>query len=170
MARPPKIVVPGLNRGQGVPAGYILGRSSSGRGPVELLRPQDIRAMRIGGGAGVTVPPAPTGFGFYAEGLMLSGEVLGSAIYNRAIQFADGNGVANALVAPMADAVFEFRVATTSLLVGQLEFAAGSTAGAVTWFGGFTLPASTPLRVTMPIPADLSLADVSATVYGTPVV
>lgn len=60
MAKPPRIVVPGLNRGQGVPAGYILGRSSSGRGPVELLRPQDIRAMRIGGGGGGGVVPPPT--------------------------------------------------------------------------------------------------------------
>ena len=38
MSKPPKIVVPGLNRGAGIPAGKVLGRArGTGQGPAQLL-------------------------------------------------------------------------------------------------------------------------------------
>lgn len=45
----PKIVVPGLNRGIGVPAGYVLGRQrGSGKGPAELLDLNQLQALGVG--------------------------------------------------------------------------------------------------------------------------
>lgn len=52
--KPPKIVVPGFNRGAGIPAGYILGRRrGTGHGPAELLNLTHLAAMGVATTAGV---------------------------------------------------------------------------------------------------------------------
>jgi len=54
MSKPPKIVVPGLNRGAGIPAGYILGRRpGTGHGPAELLDLTGMKALGVATGAGL---------------------------------------------------------------------------------------------------------------------
>lgn len=46
--RPPKIVIPGLNRGAGVPAGYVLGRArGTGQGPAQLLNVNQLQAIGV---------------------------------------------------------------------------------------------------------------------------
>ena len=46
--KPPKIVIPGLKRGEGIPAGYMLGRlPGTGKGPAQLLSPAQMRAAGI---------------------------------------------------------------------------------------------------------------------------
>jgi hypothetical protein len=48
MSRVPKIVIPGLNRGAGIPSGGIVGRTrGSGNGPAELLGPLDLRLAGV---------------------------------------------------------------------------------------------------------------------------
>lgn len=54
MARPPKIVIPGLNRGAGIPPGYVLGRlPGTGQGPAQLLGLTALRKVGLATGAGV---------------------------------------------------------------------------------------------------------------------
>lgn len=46
--KPPKIAIPGLKRGEGVPAGYMLGRlPNTGRGPAQLLTLAQLRSAGI---------------------------------------------------------------------------------------------------------------------------
>lgn len=48
MSKPPKIVIPGMNRGAGVPGGFVLGRRrGSKQGPVELLNLTQMRAIGV---------------------------------------------------------------------------------------------------------------------------
>lgn len=48
MSRPPKVVIPGLNRGAGIPAGYMIGRRrGTGKGPAELLDLGGVRELGI---------------------------------------------------------------------------------------------------------------------------
>lgn len=46
---PPPIKVRGAGRSKGIPSGYIMGRSSSGTGDVELLKLNDLRRMGVAG-------------------------------------------------------------------------------------------------------------------------
>ncbi len=50
--KPPKIVIPGLNRGAGVPASYMVGRLK-GQGPAQLLNLTQVRRFGVATVAGV---------------------------------------------------------------------------------------------------------------------
>lgn len=55
MAQPPKIVIPGLNRGAGVPPGYVLGRlPGTGHGPAQLLNLNALRKVGLATASGAT--------------------------------------------------------------------------------------------------------------------
>lgn len=53
---PPPIKVRGAARSKGIPSGYIMGRSSSGNGDVELLKINDLRRMGVAGHQDVNQP------------------------------------------------------------------------------------------------------------------
>lgn len=55
MAKPPKTVVPGLNRGSGIKGGYIVGRlPNTGKGPAQLMDLTALRKVGLATAAGVT--------------------------------------------------------------------------------------------------------------------
>lgn len=55
MSKPPKLVIPGLNRGAGIPPGYVMGRlPGSGHGPAQLLNLNDLRRVGLATAAGTT--------------------------------------------------------------------------------------------------------------------
>lgn len=48
MAKPPKLVIPGLNRGAGIPPGYVAGRPpGTGKGPLQLLNLAQLRKVGL---------------------------------------------------------------------------------------------------------------------------
>jgi hypothetical protein len=48
MSKPPRIGIPGLNRGVGIPAGYAVGRRrGKGKGPAELLDTNQLRGQGL---------------------------------------------------------------------------------------------------------------------------
>lgn len=66
---PPKITVRGAAKGKGIPQGYVLGRTATGNGDVQLLRLRDLGTMGVASKADVKnlaflnlidVPPAYT--------------------------------------------------------------------------------------------------------------
>lgn len=165
---PPNIRIRGLNRGQGIPKGYVLGRTSSGRGPVELLKQSDLRTIGAGGSGGSS--KRNTGFGFFIQGRMLASEIIGSAVFAKPVTFTDGStaSIATAQVGPTVSRSFTFVVNMPGpTVVGTITFAANSKVGVIDWTTSpFILPAGTALTVYAPSVADLAFADVSATVSG----
>jgi hypothetical protein len=58
--KPPKVVIPGLNRGIGVPAGYVLGRlPGTGQGPAQLLSLTHLKQMGIAATASISTTYVP---------------------------------------------------------------------------------------------------------------
>lgn len=58
--KPPKVVIPGLNRGIGVPAGYVLGRlPGTGHGPAQLLSLTHLKQMGIAATASISTTYVP---------------------------------------------------------------------------------------------------------------
>lgn len=167
-AKPPKIVVPGLSRGKGIPTGYFLGRVDGGRGPVQLIRgPQIGRLVPAIAAAQNQLHTA--GFTFYAGGLMLNGEDLGSGTWAHPVQFENGVGgtTVTSQVAATSTAVFTIYVLTpTPVAIGTITFAAGSTVGVVNFPVPYTVPAGQAIRLNAPSPADATLASVTGTVVG----
>lgn len=162
----PKIRLRGIR--SRVPKGYILGRSSSGKGEVELLDLRSLRQIGVASSGSVARNKSPIGFGFYAEGLLANHELLGSAVFGIDVTFTDdATGTAvTCIIPPTADATLTL-VDNTLTQVGTIVFLAGATTATVAWAGGtYTLVAGTPLRLYAPTPADTTLADISGTVTG----
>jgi len=58
--KPPKVVIPGLNRGIGVPAGYVLGRlPGTGQGPAQLLSLTHLKQMGLAATASISTTYVP---------------------------------------------------------------------------------------------------------------
>lgn len=58
--KPPKVVIPGLNRGIGVPAGYVLGRlPGTGQGPAQLLSLTHLKQMGVAAAASISTTYVP---------------------------------------------------------------------------------------------------------------
>lgn len=74
MSKPPKIVVPGMNRGAGIPAGFVLGRRS-GHGPVELLNLAQLRGIGVATEFGVVTSNSQTVSIAHSETVSLSSAV-----------------------------------------------------------------------------------------------
>lgn len=151
-----------------IPPGYVVGRISAGRGDEELLNLQSLRQMGVAGTSDVSQAVSPAGFGFFAGGLLLAGELLGTAVFNHDVSFesADPADAVHALVAPTSTAVFSMKVGLTT--VGTITFAGGSTVGVVAWTGGlYVLLTGVALSLYAPASADATLASVSGIVSGT---
>ncbi len=162
----PKIRLRGIR--SRIPTGYVLGRSSSGKGEVELLNLRQLSHIGVASAQAVARGKGAIGFGFFAEGLLLDHELLGSAVFGVNVTFSDGaEGTAvTCLLAATSDAEFTL-VDNTMVTVGTITFLAGETTATVAWVGGeYTLLAGTPLRLYAPTPADPTLADISGTVIG----
>lgn len=169
---PPKIKVRGAGRAKGIPSGYILGRISPGTGDVELLNSAGQRRAGIASAGGVATADAATGFGFFAGGLPLDNELLGSASFANDVTFASGDGSVVSGFPAAASAVLHLKAPdpTTGLpvVVGTFTFAAGSTTAVIAWgTGSYVLKAGKVLSLYAPTPVDASLGDISGTVNGT---
>lgn len=162
---PPQIKIRGIR--QVVPTGYILGRISQGSGDAELLNLQSLRQMGVAASADVDNATAVRGFGFFAGGLLLANELLGTAVFSVNVLFEsnDGVSVVTPLVAPTASATFNMRVGLST--VGTILIHTNGSSD-ITWIGGrYELTAGSPLSLYAPSPADATLASVSGTISGT---
>lgn len=164
----PKIRLRGIR--SRIPKGYILGRTSSGKGEVELLDLRQLRAIGVASASSVARNKSPIGFGFFIEGLMTDHELIGAVVFGSDVTFTDG--ASGTIVSAMGPAgasaaltlVVNNPAATT---VGTITFAAGGTTGVVAWTAGeYTLPAGTQMQLYAPTPADVSLSDVAGTIIG----
>jgi hypothetical protein len=60
MSKPPKIIVPGLNRGIGIPGGCVLGRlPGTGQGPAQLLSLTHLKQMGLAATASISTTYVP---------------------------------------------------------------------------------------------------------------
>jgi hypothetical protein len=132
------------------------------------------------GNTGSTGPTGATGAAAnndFIIGLTLSGTVPANAnilVYKlpKAITLPAGlaNSSGTALVAPTANAVFNFgysRAGGATVAIGTFTFPAGSKTATVAVSALPTLQANDVLIVTSPNPADTTLADVGLTIYAT---
>lgn len=169
--KPPNIRVRGL-RAKGIPPGYILGRSSQGKGDVELLNLGQLRKFGVSTKGSAVHSVSRAGFGFNAQGLLNPGEVIGAGVWGFDITFSDTDDqtLATALIPASVARDFTFIGLDPSNIpsvVGGIHFAVGVPAGVVSWVGGsFLNLAGKPLQVVAPAVADASLADVTAIVSG----
>lgn len=74
MGKLPNIIVPGLNRGKGIPSGYLLGRAGTGRGPVQLINGSQLHRLNI-----VTKAQLQTAIPVIADGDILANTSGGAA-------------------------------------------------------------------------------------------
>jgi len=171
---PPKIKVRGAARNKGIPSGYLLGRSSSGTGDVELLDLAELRGLGVASAGSVAGIGSTHGFGFFAGGLLADGELLGSATYPVDITFATGDAGSSVTseFPAAASAVMVVQAPDPSsglfVQVGTFTFAAHSKTATIAWGSGtYTLKAGKVLKLLAPHPADASLANVHGLIVGT---
>lgn len=109
MAQPPKYQVPGLNRGHGIPSGYIVGRlPGSGRGPAQLISVEQLSRF------GVDSKKTPAG---NADAQNLSATVSGVASLGSAITSLSG-GVSTSASSNLSTAESYALSSVTSLSTG----------------------------------------------------
>jgi len=171
---PPKIKVRGAARNKGIPSGYLLGRSSSGTGDVELLDLNELRDFGVASTSSVAGIGGTHGFGFFDGGLLADGELLGSATYPVDITFATGDSGSSVTAEFPASATAVMNVLAPdpssglNVVVGTFTFAAHSKIATVAWgTGTYTLKAGSVLKLLAPSPPDAGLANVHGTVVGT---
>jgi hypothetical protein len=77
--KPPSVVVPGLNRGIGVPAGYVLGRlPGTGHGPAQLLSLTHLKQMGLAATASISTTYVPNTRQIHTTSPILGGGPLSS--------------------------------------------------------------------------------------------
>ena len=110
------------------------------------------------------------GFGFFVGGKLVSGELLGSAIYSSAVTFTNTSGSdIKSLIPAIASAVFTLKAVVLGVATGvaTITFPSGSNTGTVAWSGGtYTLPLGGSLQLYAPSPADTNLAFVNGSING----
>jgi len=167
---PPPIKVRGAGRSKGIPAGYILGRSSSGNGDVELLSVRDFRRVGIATtGQVAQAQGSAKNFGFAWDRPIASitpsvslrevdagvAWVIASAPDFGSHQMkTDGAG-------PSSSTVFLIQVA--GVTIGTATFAIAATSAT------FSIAADAPVAVgdTVTIVAPASLNGMTGNLYGT---
>lgn len=169
MPAPPKYQIPGLRRGAGIPAGYLVGRlPHAGKGPAQLLTVQQL--AKFGGPLrpSASVLGNQAGFTFSVTGLPKANEFVGQGSWSKQLTFHNGdpNNSVNALVPATSTAVM--RIMNAALAeIGTITFAAGSAAGVVAWITDpFVIPAGQLVLLYCPLTADATLANISGRVVG----
>lgn len=168
-AKAPDIRFRGL-RSPNVPTGYILGRTGSGSGEVQLL---DLRALTGMGLVSKTLlvhALPPIGFGFTIDGQPGDHQLIGVAVFSKDVTFdgTDAGSSCTSLFAATSTAVFTMTliVGGVPTIVGTITFAAGSKVGTFAWPTPVDLLAGTGLSLWAPTPADATLANITGIVIG----
>lgn len=171
MARTPNIRVPGRGAGRSIPQGYIIGRTSKGRGPLELLDQTTLAALGVATNKSVAPALHAAGFRFYVGGLPLTNEEIGSGVWGHDVSFQNGvdGSVITSLIAATSTAVWTIKVTVAGVLqsIGTITFAAGSTVGVLNWTAPVTISAGNPISLWAPNPQDATLASITGVVQGT---
>lgn len=171
MSRPPNIKVPGRGKGRNIPPGYIIGRVSHGRGPLELIAPGNFGRLGLSSANAAAQKAAQAGFQFFAGGLLKAGELLGSGTWAHAQGFQNGIDGSSITSLTPAAVTAVFRIVAVVLGVptdfGTITFAAGSTTGVLLFtVSPFTIPAGSPVQLYAPASADATLSSVTGVVMG----
>ncbi len=155
-----------------IPAGYVLGRSGSGRGqgPVQLIKftPDGFGAVGGGGsGSGVTT----LALEFFAGGLMRSNEIIGQQVapVEFTLPATVPGSYARAVTASTGALVLSIRKATAvggiGAVIGTITFTA-SADGVFSFAADVAFAVGDRLLITCPSPANATLADVTILLMG----
>lgn len=167
---PPKIKVRGAAQSKGIPKGYVLGRTSTGNGDVELLSLAELRKLGVSSVSDVgRVESIASSFGFAYD------RPINSITPSTALREVDA-GVAWTILAapdfgahqaridgagPGSDTTFLIKVG--GVTIGSFTFTTGTTSAT------FSIAADAPvgINVTVTIVAPASLNGMTGTLYGT---
>lgn len=165
------IRMPGRGKGRNAPAGYLVGRVSHGRGPLELIDQAALAALGIATTKGVAATTNSAGFRFYIGGRPGAGEEIGSGNWGHDVFFENGQtptSVIAALVAATSSAVFDIKIQMAGVYttIGTITVGAASLIGVLNWLAPVTITAGTPISLWAPAVQDTTLANITGSVYG----
>ena len=184
---PPPIKIRGIRTP--IPAGYVLGRTSQGKGDTQLIAIADLGKALVavgggGGGGGVagtgSIPPVkPTNsveyLGFQAPGPFTANQQFPLAMAPRAVQFPSGSlKDLSSATCTSASAADTSLVLTDNLanylahgtnIVCTVSFAAAAKVGTFVWGSTVLEPISTVLAIVM-LTSDASFAGVQCLFAG----
>tara|TARA_R110000822_G_scaffold190289_5_gene329060 strand:+ start:330 stop:848 length:519 start_codon:yes stop_codon:yes gene_type:complete len=154
-----------------IPRGYLLGRSDTGDGRVQLIGQRELATLFNTAGVGAaTNPPPPATINFFGQGLLLANEFLGQLNFTKSILFLQNlpSGQGSCLTAP-ADANQSLILQKNLTTFATVDYA--QTTGTTSTF---TCAADTQFDATdimtlwAPAVADSAWADISFSIQGTP--
>ncbi len=165
------IRLPGRGQGRNIPAGYLVGRASRGRGPMELIDSASLGQVGLASAKQVNAQAAQVGFRFFVGGRPAAGEEIGSGNWAYDVLFENGQSPTSQIVSltpAHASAVWNIKILVAGVYttIGTITFAAASMVGVLNWPSPVTVPAGVPLSLWAPNPQDSTLASITGTVYG----
>lgn len=157
-----------------LPSMYVLGRTSPGVGPVELIpiyggSGQDLASMLKSKGtlppSGGTETESTVGFSFIDPPLASTSYYGATSTHDAT--FPGGTATAVCRTAPFASSTIGIYAETLGH-VGDIAWAKGSLSGVVTWdSASFTLPAGKAIYLTTPAAQELQMRNVTIVFPGT---
>jgi hypothetical protein len=152
-----------------IPQGYLVGRSDSGDGRLQLIGPRELQTLLNTMGIGAAQNPgAPPTINFFAQGLLLNNEYLGQLNFTKSVLFQAGlpTGQGSCLTAP-ADANQSLSLRKNGVEWATVDYAqtTGTTA-TFTCAADTQFDAGDVLTLWAPTPADSAWADISFSFTG----
>ena len=165
------IRLPGRGQGRNIPAGYLVGRASRGRGPMELIDGASLGQVGIASKQSQNAQAAQCGFRFFVGGRPGAGERIGAGVWGHSVTFENGQSptsVIASLTPATSSAVWQIEtlIAGVWTVIGTITFNAASLVGVLNWTAPVTIPAGQQVALYAPASQDATLADITGTVYG----
>jgi hypothetical protein len=166
-----KIALPGRGKGRNAPSGYLVGRASRGRGPLELMDAAGLAAVGIATKASQNAQAAQCGFRFFVGGRPGAGEKIGQGVWGHPVAFENGQSPASVVtsVIPAASTAvwhIETLIAGVWSVIGTITFSTASFVGVLNWTAAVTIPSGQPVALYAPASQDATMADISGSIYG----
>lgn len=119
MAKPPKVQVPGLNRGAGIPAGYLVGRlPGAGIGPAQLITAQHLTRLGVATKAQLSAAQVSSVFGRTGAVVAQTGDYTAAQVTNAAdVTAANTFDAVQTISTPGAGAGLTIQGETGSLII-----------------------------------------------------
>lgn len=167
--KPPRIVIPGLNRGIGVQPGpgVLVGRPRGGKGALQLLRQEDLKRMGLVTRRSIS-QQNQAGFTFQVNGVPSDNEFVGQGSWGKDVTFHNGDANNHVVSLTAAAGTPAMRMLASDLSdLGTITWAAGGFEGTVAWVTDpYVHPAGALMLLYCPTPADANLSGMSGRVVG----